>query len=376
MMKTVMIVVNTSWNIYNFRLNLMHSLQSSGFRVIALAPKDDYSIKLKEEGFEWINLPFDNSSTNPLKETMQIKYFHEIYKKVMPDIILHYTIKPNIYGTLAAKWLNIPSINNVSGLGTIFLNNTLSSKVAKQLYKFSFRYANKVFFQNDDDLNLFIENKLVSKKYTDRVPGSGIDIDKFKSNYNTQEEGDEIVFLFIARLIREKGIKEYIEAIKMIKDMNLNKQVKFQIIGDLYLSNPSAISQNELDSWISDDLIEYLGYQSDVKSFIEKSSCVVLPSYREGLSKSLLEAASMEIPIITTDVSGCRDVVEDGVNGYLCRVQDSDSLKEQFVKMIELSVDDREKMGQKGREKVINEFSDERVIDKYLTSIHTILSDN
>ena len=371
-----MIVVNTSWNIYNFRLNLMHSLMKDGFRVIALAPKDDYSKKLKREGFEWINLPFDNDSTNPLKETIQIKYFYKIYKSIMPDIILHYTIKPNIYGTLAAKLLNIPVINNVSGLGTIFLNNNLTSTVAKQLYRFSFQYAHKVFFQNYDDLDLFVNNKLVSKKHTDRVPGSGIDISKFKSHHKKAEENEQIIFLFIARLIREKGIEEYIEAIKMIKKMTFKKQVKFQIIGDLYPSNPSAIQEEELKGWIEEELIEYLGYQDDVKSFIEKSSCVVLPSYREGLSKSLLEAGSMERPIITTNVSGCRDVVEDGVNGYLCEVEDSHSLKEQFIKMIGLSLRQREEMGKKGRKKVINEFSDERVIDKYLTSIHEILEES
>jgi len=377
-MKTVMIVVNTSWNIYNFRLNLMHSLIKNGFRVIALAPKDEYSKKLKKDGFEWINLPFDNDSTNPLKETIQIKSFYKIYKSIMPDIILHYTIKPNIYGTLAAKLLNIPVINNVSGLGTIFLHNNLTSSIAKQLYRFSFKYAHKVFFQNNDDLNLFVNNGLIASKYTDRIPGSGIDINSFKVHSNILNNDREIVFLFIARLIKEKGIEEYIDAIKMIKEVNLNsnKKVKFQIIGDLYPSNPSAIQEDELKSWIDDGLIEYLGYQDDVKSFIEKASCIVLPSYREGLSKSLLEAASMERPIITTDVSGCRDVVDDGINGYLCNVKDSNSLKNQLIKMIELSPQDRENMGKRGRKKVINEFSDERVINKYLSSIHTILSDN
>ena len=377
-MKIVMIVVNTSWNIYNFRLNLMRALQQNGFRVVALAPRDNYSVKLQKEGFEWIELPFDNSSTNPLKELVQIKKFHNIYKNINPNILLHYTIKPNIYGTLAAKLLKIPVINNVSGLGTIFLNNNLSSKIAKQLYKFSFKYVNKVFFQNDDDLEFFIKNRLITSQYTDRIPGSGIDIDSFKISDNRLNGDNDITFLLVARLIREKGIEEYIDAIKMIKEVNLNtnKKVKFQIIGDLYPSNPSAIQEDELKSWIDDGLIEYLGYQDDVKSFIEKASCIVLPSYREGLSKSLLEAASMERPIITTDVSGCRDVVDDGINGYLCNVKDSNSLKNQLIKMIELSPQDRENMGKRGRKKVINEFSDERVINKYLSSIHTILSDN
>ena len=375
-MKTVMVVVNTSWNIYNFRLNLMKALRQDGFRVVALAPRDDYSIKLQEEGFEWIELPFDNQSTNPLKELMQINSFYAVYKSVMPDILLHYTIKPNIYGTLAGKLLNIPSINNVSGLGTIFLNNGISSKVAKQLYRFSFKYAYRVFFQNDDDLNLFVKNGLVKSASTDRVPGSGIDVDKFKGSSSSIDESSPVVFLFVARLIREKGIEEYIDAIKMIKNMSFDKEIVFQIIGDLYPSNPSAIKEEELNSWIADDLIEYLGYQDDVQPFIEQASCIVLPSYREGLSKSLLEASSMEKPIITTDVSGCRDVVVDGLNGYLCEVKNANSLKDKIVKMIHLTAKEREEMGKRGREKVINEFSDEKVIEKYLSSIHTILSDN
>jgi len=376
MIKTVMIVVNTSWNIYNFRLNLMRALRDNGFRVVALAPRDNYSVKLQEEGFEWIELPFDNQSTNPIKESMQIKSFYTIYKRIKPDILLHYTIKPNIYGTLAAKMLNIPVINNVSGLGTIFLNNNLSSKVAKQLYKFSFKYVNKVFFQNDDDLNLFVKNRLVQMKYTDRIPGSGIDVEKFKGVTQKTGKHTPIIFLFVARLIKEKGIMEYIDAIKIIKKMKFDKRIKFQIIGDLYPSNPSAIQKEELNSWIKDGLIEYLGYQEDVKPFIERASCIVLPSYREGLSKSLLEAASMEKPIITTDVSGCREVVQDGLNGYLCQVRNTHSLKEKLVKMIKLNLKEREQMGKKGREWVINNFSDEKVIDKYLSSIHTILSDN
>ncbi len=371
-----MIVVNTSWNIYNFRLNLMRALRDNGFRVVALAPRDNYSVKLQEEGFEWIELPFDNQSTNPIKESIQIKSFYTIYKHIKPDILLHYTIKPNIYGTLAAKLLNIPVINNVSGLGTIFLNNNLSSKVAKQLYKFSFKYVNKVFFQNDDDLNLFVKNRLVQMKYTDRIPGSGIDVEKFRGVIQKTGKSTPIIFLFIARLIKEKGIMEYIDAIKIIKKMKFDKRIKFQIIGDLYPSNPSAIQKEELNSWIKDGLIEYLGYQEDVKPFIERASCIVLPSYREGLSKSLLEAASMEKPIITTDVSGCREVVLDGLNGYLCQVRNTHSLKEKLVKMIKLNLKEREQMGKKGRERVINNFSDEKVIDKYLSSIHTILSDN
>jgi len=372
-MKTVLIVLNTSWNIYNFRLNLMKSLEKKGFKVIALSPYDDYSDKLQKEGFEWVDLPLDNDSTNVLKELSQIKSFYKIYKNIKPDIVLHYTVKPNIYGTFIATLLNIPSINNVSGLGTIFLKKKLVYKVAQILYRIVFRFSGKVFFQNKHDFQLFIDSKLIKKDIAEVIPGSGIDCQRFRPidvsssslNQNT------ITFLMIARLIKDKGIIEYIEAIKILKKQYPN--VKFKLIGSLYLSNPTAISKELLQSWIDEELIEYLPFSDVMEEIISRVDCIVLPSYREGLSRVLLEAASMAKPIITTDVAGCKDVVDDGVNGFLCKVKDEKSLAEKIEKMILLTVNERKKMGEKGREKALKEFDEKLVIEQYINSVFKIL---
>lgn len=208
----IAIVLNTSWNIYNFRMNFVQSLLTNGHEVHTIAPVDDYSPRLVEAGCHHHQVKMDSRGANPLKDAALIFELYNIYRKVKPDIILHYTIKPNVYGTLAASLLGIPVINNVCGLGTVFLKDNLVSAVALMLYKLSFRFAKKVFFQNPDDLKLFLEKKLVPKNAVDLLPGSGIDLKKFKPmNFSRNEK---FTFLLISRLITDKGVLEYIEAIK------------------------------------------------------------------------------------------------------------------------------------------------------------------
>ncbi|HFC29670.1 MAG TPA: glycosyltransferase family 1 protein, partial [Oceanospirillales bacterium] len=178
--ETIAIVINTSWNIYNFRLGLMNALRDEGFRVVAIAPNDDYVGKMEALGFEHHDIVINNKGTNPLQDLLLTYKFYKLYKKIKADVILHYTIKPNIYGTIAAKFAGIPSINNISGLGTVFINNNLSSKLARFLYRFSLKFSQKVFFQNPHDKQLFIKNKLVNEALADLLPGSGINLDKFQ----------------------------------------------------------------------------------------------------------------------------------------------------------------------------------------------------
>ena len=362
-------MINTSWNVYNFRLNLLQALQAQGYRIVVIAPKDNYSAKLKEEGFQFYHLPLDNDGTNTLKELRLFAELYKMYKSIQPDIILHYTIKPNIYGTLAAGFLEIPTINNISGLGTVFLNDKLSSKIARRLYRIALRFSKKVFFQNNEDMALFIKKNLLKKEIAERIPGSGIDTEKFKAPPCISKT---VTFLLIARLIKDKGILEYIEAIRIIKKEH--KEVRFQIVGGLYEANPTAVKKEELEEWIKEGLIEHINHTDKIKDYISKASCIVLPSYREGLSRSLLEAASMSRPIVTCDVPGCRDVVEDGVNGFLCKVRDAKSLANAISKIIALSASQRKSLGQNGREKIIAEFSDDIIIKKYITTIQETLS--
>jgi glycosyltransferase involved in cell wall biosynthesis len=364
-LQTVAIVLNTSWNIYNFRLALIHALRNVGYKVILIAPKDEYSQKLEEEGFLYYDIKMNNKGINPFEDLLLIHDFYKIYRKVKPDILLNYTIKPNIYSSLAAKCLGIPVINNITGLGTVFLNNNLSSHIARWLYKISLR-NNSVVFQNRDDMRLFIEKKLIEEKSVTLIPGSGIDTERFKSAESVSRN-TKFTFLMIARLIKDKGIEEYIEAIRLVHQSKNREKCTFKILGALYLSNPTAISQKELDSWIEEGLIEYLGHSDNVQEEIEKVDCVVLPSYREGLSRVLLEASSMAKPIITTDVPGCRDVVDSGVNGYLVKVKNSVELAEAMERMVNLPLEELTRMGEEGRKKVVNNFSQEKVIAKYLS---------
>ncbi|WP_428353523.1 glycosyltransferase family 4 protein [Methyloprofundus sp.] len=368
--KTIAIVINTSWNIYNFRLGLMQALQEEGYRIIAIAPTDSYSPMIEALGFEFHNITMNNKGTNPLEELKLIWAFCQLYKKLKPDVLLHYTIKPNIYGAIAARLNGIPVISNISGLGTVFLNDKLSSKIARYLYRVFLHIPKVVFFQNKDDRALFIDLKLVAESKADVIQGSGIDITKF-SPHARKKNNKAFSFLFIARLVKDKGLMEYLEAAKIIKSKY--PEVQFDVLGAFYPGNPTAITEKEMMSWQRDGIVNYLGTSDDVESIISQTDCVVLPSYREGLARVLLEAAIMSKPIVTTDVPGCRDVVVDGENGFLCQVRNVQDLADQMEKMIKLDESERGLMGQKGREKVIAEFDEKYVLVKYQSAIRHLL---
>ncbi len=376
--KTIAIVINTSWNIFNFRLGLLKALQDEGYRIVAIAPKDEYSEKLEALGFEYHNININNKGTNPLEDAKLVYAFYKLYKEIAPDVLLQYTIKPNIYGSMAAGMLGIPVISNISGLGTVFLNDDLSSKIARFLYKIALKVPEKVFYQNAHDRELFIDSNLVKEEKTDLLPGSGIDTEKFKPLEKNKENTNVLRFLFIARLVKDKGIVEFVRAAKQISvqrsafSIEEEREVEFYILGAFYPGNPTAITETEMKVWEEEGYVKYLGVSDDVKTLIAEADCIVLPSYREGLSRVLLEAASMAKPIITTNVPGCREVVDNGVNGYLCEVKDADSLAEQMEKMILLSDEVRSEMGRKGREKVMKEFDEKIVIRKYQEAISVI----
>ncbi len=360
----VAIVINTSWNIYNFRLGLVKALQEAGHEVIAIAPKDDYSCKLEEKGCVFYPIQMDNKGANPVKDLKLTYAFLKIYKKVRPDVILQYTIKPNIYGTLAAKALGIPVINNVSGLGTVFIRQNLVSKIARQLYRHAFKFPHTVFFQNNDDRSLFLDLKLVDKNITGLLPGSGVNLSKFtpapfKRNHT-------FVFLVIARLLYDKGIVEFADACRALRAKGLN--ATFQVLG---FKDPShlGIPEKLLNQWIEEGIIEYLGTSDAVSSIIEKADCVVLPSYREGTPKTLLEAAAMAKPIITTDVPGCRETVVHGQNGYLCQVKSATDLADKMMQLYSLSDHELAAMGQNSRKLAEDRFDEKVVIRSYLDAI-------
>jgi len=365
----VAIVLNTSWNIYNFRMSLVKALQEQGVEVHAVAPLDKYSPKLEEAGCTFHKVRMDSRGANPIKDAALIAELYLIYQKIKPDIVLHYTIKPNIYGTIAARMAGIPMINNVCGLGTVFLKQNLVSWFAIQMYKVAFRYPKKIFFQNNDDRNLFLEKKLVTPAVVEVIPGSGINLKHFVPNWGKKRT--TFTFLMISRLIYDKGVLEYIEAARMLRDKG--HQVKFQLLGAKDPLHKRGIALEIIDGWIQNEEIEYLGTTDDVRPFIEQADCIVLPSYREGTPRTLLEAASSGKPIVATDVPGCRNVVQDGYNGFLCQLKSADDLRDKLEKMILLTETEREQMGKNSRTLVEENFDEQLVIQQYQNAINDLV---
>lgn len=361
----VAIVLNTSWNIYNFRLNFVKALISNGYEVHTVAPVDDFTSYLTAIGCHHHPVRMDSRGINPLKDIALVVELWSIYRSVKPDIILHYTIKPNVYGSLAASFLGIPVVNNVCGLGTVFLKKNLVSLVAKALYRWTFRFPKKVFFQNPDDRDLFVSNKLVPPGAADLVPGSGIDLKRFVPGPFARNK--QFTFLLISRMITDKGIMEYVEAVSKLKAKGLD--ARFQILGAKDPKHQRGIPTQVIDQWIESQTIEYLGTTEDVQPFIKSADCIVLPSYREGTPHTLLEAASCAKPIIATDVPGCHNVVKHNYNGLLCQLRNAADLASKMDEMAHLDDDALRQFGANGRLKMEQEFDEAFVINKYLETL-------
>nr|WP_319536031.1 glycosyltransferase family 4 protein [uncultured Vibrio sp.] len=366
-MKTVAITSNTSWYLYNFRKNTITALLSAGYKVVAIAPKDDYSLKLEALGAEFYHIDIDQGGTNPIKDIGTFLSFIKIFKSFKPDVVLNFTPKNNIYGTLAGHFVGAKSVNNIAGLGMVFIKASLTSKLAKFLYKISQPKANKIFFQNEDDKALFLENRLAPPYLVDRLPGSGADLKRFQ--VSPASDDGTTRFLLIARMLYDKGIGHYIESARVLR-AKYGDKVEFRLLGFLDVNNPSAIASSDMKKWVDEGIVNYLGTSDCVEEEIAKVDCMVLPSfYREGVPKSLLEAAAMGKPIVTTDNVGCRETVDDGVNGYLCAPRSTESLTEKLELMINLSHQERLVMGQSSRKKVEKEFDEQIVIQKYLDAV-------
>jgi glycosyltransferase involved in cell wall biosynthesis len=361
--KKIAIASNTSWNIYNFRMGLIKVLKEKGYEIVTIAPRDEYVRRLEQEKLSYRYITIDNKGINPFKDIYLTFDFFKIFKRERPHLILFYTIKPNIYGSIAAHFLNIPVINNITGLGTLFIKDNWLTKIAEYLYRYALRHSEKVFFQNDDDMYLFIRKKIIKKTCAERLPSSGIDHKKF-APYPIIKTNSRFTFLLSARMIWDKGIGIYVEAARIVREKYEN--IEFQLLGFMDVKNPAAISREKMQEWVDAGIVNYLGKTDNVIDYILKADCVVLPSFREGLPRSLLEAASLAKPIITSNCSGCRDVVDDGFNGFLCTPNNALDLAEKMECMINLSDDERSLMGRRGREKMIKEFDETIVIRRYL----------
>jgi glycosyltransferase involved in cell wall biosynthesis len=356
---TVIFVANKSWNLYNFRKPVIQHFLALKINVVIAAPKDDWSLKLVEMGCEFVNINIDCKGKNPLSDFVVMLKLYQLYRTMKPTCVFHFTIKPNIYGNMAARWANVPSINTITGLGTVFLQSTFSSWLAQKMYAISLFRHGFTLFQNHDDRVLFIKKGIVQASNTGYVPGSGIDTQHFyQAPLNSKSP---FVISLMARLLVDKGIREYIQAIVMFQKQYGSQAAIFQLIGDLDTNPQTAIPESDLQQWIEDGLINYLPFKNDVRPYIESSTLVVLPSYREGLSKSLLESAAMGRPLVATDVPGCREVCLTGQNGVICEVKNATSLFNALCHVYEMELDELKRMGEHSRQLVEQKFSSDKV---------------
>jgi len=313
---------------------------------------------------ERVGIRMDRSGLNPFADLKLLGSYRRRLKRLSPAAYLGYTIKPNIYGSIAAASLKIPAIPNVSGLGTTFMRRGPLRQIAIVLYRAAFRRAAIVFFQNPEDRQLFVDLRIVAADRARLVPGSGIDLDRFQL---APFPASGPVFLLIGRLLKDKGVREFVAASRLARTEF--PAARFQLLGPIDEGNRSAISAAELHSWVEEGCVEYLGATDDVRPCIAGASVIVLPSYREGLPRSLLEGAAMGRPLIAADVAGCREVVEDGVNGFLCAPRDKIALARAMRNIAVLPARERAAMGQSGRRRVQERFSESVVIAAYLEAL-------
>ncbi len=367
--KKIFFVGNTAWSMYNFRLDVIKALKYLGHEVTVVAPEDGWEKHIIESGIPFIPIQIDNKGTSPFKDLKLLYCLLSIYRKNKPDLIFHYTIKPNIYGSLAARLCKIKSIACVTGAGSVFIKNNLVTKVVIWLFRFSFRFPSEVWFLNQEDKDLFRRYGLVSNKQMRLLPGEGIDIVKFQNREgHNAEKSNNLVILFVGRLLWDKGVGEFVEVARAIRKKW--PHVHFKLLGFLDVQNPSAISKEQMNQWVSEGIVTYLGVSKDVRPAMLEADCVVLPSYREGLPRTLLEAACLEKPVITTDVPGCREVVEDEITGFLCRPKDARDLQEKIEKMIRVGKLIRNEMGKAGRRRVREKYEMKIIIEKYKDTIN------
>lgn len=356
-MATIVVSSNTCWSVFNFRLELIREFAST-HRVVILAPNDLYTEKLIKLGFEVYHIPMASSSIDLFIDIKTIISFYSTIRRIRPDYFLGFTAKPNVFGGAIASWLGVKVINNIAGLGRTFSSKSFLRCVMIFLYRIGLLKSHHIFFQNYDDYSLFLKLKLVSTERASVLPGSGVNLSRFIP-ISKKDISSPFTFLFSSRLLLEKGIVEYISAARIVKSKF--PDIHFMILGK-YSATPAEIGRHVLDSAIADGIIDYLGVTDDIVSVLHSVQCFVLPSYyREGVPRSLLEAGSCGLPLLTTDSVGCRETVVHEVNGFLVEPRSISSLTQAMIKMIEMPTVDRIAMGNASR-KFIEQIFDERIV--------------
>ncbi len=368
------IIANTAWNLYHFRADLIRHLRGHENKVYGIAPADGFESRLEEicDGYEELK-KLQRKGTNAFSD---LALYHElvaIMKRQQLDVVLCYTVKPNIYGTLAAHRLGIPVVNTITGLGFTFLENRLINKVVVRLYKYALEKSSRVIFQNKDDRHLFIRKGIAKAGNTSLIRGSGIDVEKFHPKLNVLSSNGKLNFIFIGRLLYDKGVMELLQGFaKAAEELT---HISLHLVGDTDEGNPASVSAEDLALYHHRDDIHFHGYQENIIPYLAKSDVVILPSYREGMPRVLLEGMSMAKPVIATSVPGCKDMVKNGVNGYLVKVKSADEIADAITGMARLSADERAAMGEAGRRNVVEHYSSNAIIMEYDMVLRDLMGD-
>lgn len=359
----VCIVANSAWYLCNFRLALGQRLREAGHQVTFIAPVDEYAETLRRDGFPFLNWPLASAGKHPLREAESVAALWRHFRDARPSHVFSFTPKANIYSGLALAGSATRFFPNVSGLGRVFIHRNVLTHVATALYRLAFRRAEAILFQNGDDETVFRGLGLTRGRVTVRVPGSGVDLRRFQPSPLPATAGGRRCFLFVGRLLGDKGIVEYVESAKAIRATH--DGVDFVVVGSSMSNNPAAIAPATLAQWVETGVIRHVEHVKDIRPLLHEADCVVLPSYREGVPRSLLEAAACARPVVTTDAPGCREVVMPGHTGMICKARDTRALEEALRDMLALDLGTWTRMGLAGRAFMERSFSEEIVIETY-----------
>jgi len=365
----ILFSVNTAWNAANFRVGLLSRLMAAEYEIVIAAPQDEHVARLQALGCRFIDLPLQAHGRSPIADLDLLRRYLRIFRAERPDIFMGFTAKPNIYGSLAAAIMAVPTINNIAGLGTVFNEHGVTNLVLRRLYRLALARAHRVFFQNREDMALFTGSGIAPADRAEVLPGSGVDLVRFApAPPESRAAGEPVTFLLVGRLLRDKGVAEFVAAGDRVR--STLPDVRLQILGFTDDGNPAFVQQHELQSWEAQGRATYFEPTVDVRPFMAAADCVVLPTYYpEGTPRALLEAAAMGKPIITTDTAGCRTVLIDGVSGFLVPPRDVTALADRMLAFAALPAEARAAMGRASRDHAKRAFDETIIANRYLAAI-------
>ena len=371
----IALFANTEWYLYNFRRSLALALREAGHEVLLVSPPGPYGEKLRALGFSWVAAPMERRSLNPLRELALVNWLKRLFFEERVDLVHGFTIKCAVYGSLAARLTGIPRVNAVAGMGYVFSSSDLKARLLRPVVRTLMRLAldgkaARLILQNPDDVSLFKKARLADPAAIRLIPGSGVDCSRFVPTPE-RRRGERFRVLLAARLLWDKGVGEYVEAASRLRAQG--RTIDFLLAGDPDPGNPAAVPEAQVRGWVAEGLVHWLGHVDDMPGLFATVDAVILPSFREGLPKGLIEAGACALPLVTTDVPGCREVVSDGVDGLLVPVHDAASLAAAIARL----QDDPmlgERLGQAARIKALAEFDESIVVAKTLAVYGELLS--